>query len=51
MPSLSPPLAVVEAVRAAMRRLADVCQAYDPAEIKEKVKRQAGCKRRDASIG
>lgn len=44
---LSPP-AAVEAVRTAVRRLADVCQAYDPAEIKAKVKRQAGSRRRDA---
>ena len=35
------PSVAVEAVRAAVRRLADVCQAYDPAEIKEKVKRQS----------
>ena len=40
---LSPP-AVVESVRAAVRRLADVCQAYDPAEIKEKLKRQSSGK-------
>lgn len=37
---LSPPVAV-EAVRKAVRRLADVCQAYDPDEIKGKLKRQS----------
>ena len=44
---LSPP-AAVEAVRTAVRRLADVCQAYDPAEIKTKVKRQSGNRKTDA---
>ena len=38
-------------LRRSWRRLVDVCQAYDPAEIKAKVKRLAGGKRRDAPIG
>lgn len=46
---LGPP-AAVEAVRAAVRRLADVCQAYDPAEIKDKVRRQSERERRGAAV-
>jgi len=45
------PLSPPAAVRAAIHRLTDVCRAYDPAEIKAKVKRLAGGKRRDAPIG
>jgi len=46
---LGPP-AAVEAVRTAVRRLADVCQAYDPAEIKDKVRRQSGRERRGPAV-
>lgn len=46
---LGPP-AAVEAVRTAVRRLADVCQAYDPAEIKDKVRRQSERERRGAAV-
>ena len=46
---LGPP-AAVEAVRTAVRRLADVCQAYDPAEIKDKVRRQFERERRGAVV-
>ena len=45
---LGPPVAV-EAVRTAVRRLADVCQAYNPAEIKEKVKKQSKNVRRSTA--
>ncbi len=38
---LGPP-AAVEAVRTAVRRLADACQAYDPDEIRNKVGRRRG---------
>lgn len=46
---LGPP-AAVEAVRAAVRRLADVCQAYDPDEIKDKVRRQSARGRRGVAV-
>ena len=46
---LGPP-AAVEAVRTAVRRLADACQAYNPDEIKNKVRKQSGRGKRGPAI-